>query len=181
MPFGFVQANPLNVGENGAFLSHFALSMKKYYLVCLSEVFRKLNIDRIIIHKQLPFYHSHAKRHTISIIRYIRFFILTVFRFELIIPFYKTSFLVGTYMKAKVLNEWLLYFSIGHYTNFIVGMDLPGIVLSRKQPINPARNILVLRRTVMTWLNSWLEVFTSNWLDSIHCGNAWNNNFTKHP
>ena len=102
------------------------------------------------LQEQLPFYYSHAKRHTISIISYIRVVILTIFRFELIIPFYQTSLLVGTYMKAKVSNEYFLEISLGHFTNFIVGIDLPGIVLSKKQPINPARNILVLRRTVMT-------------------------------
>ena len=111
-------------------------------------------MDPKIIHEQLqeqlPFYYSHAKRHTISIICYIRVFILPIFRFELIIPFYQTSLLVGTYMRAKVSNERFLYISLGHFTNFIVGTDLPGIVLSKKQPISPARNILVLRRTVMT-------------------------------
>ena len=50
---------------------------------------------------------------------------------------------------------------ISFYQNVVEIMKkLPGIVLSKKQPITPARNILVLRRTVMTWLNSWLAVFT---------------------
>ena len=35
---------------------------------------------------------------------------------------------------------------------------LPGTVLSKKHPIAPARNMLVLSNTVMTWLNSLLEV-----------------------
>ena len=35
---------------------------------------------------------------------------------------------------------------------------LPGTVLSKKHPIAPARNMLVLSKTVITWLNSLLEV-----------------------